>query len=69
MPRVIQTITKPIFGFNIKNFYTDGTVENNYFYENDTITGLNYIENNKVNSISGRIDKVGTKVKGITTTK
>ena len=69
MPRVIQTITKPIFGFNIKNFYTDGTVENNYFYENDTITGLNYIENNKVNSISGRIAKVGTKVKGITTTK
>ena len=69
MPRVIQTVSKPTFGFKINNYYTDGTVDTHCFYVDDKVDNLSYVDNETVKTISGRIDKVGTAVNGITRTK
>lgn len=58
MARIVKTTYKPIYGFKIVNFLASGKKEENTFFVDDEIEGLQYVENNEVKSVSGRVSDV-----------
>lgn len=58
MARIVKTTYKPIYGFKIVNFLASGKKDENTFFIDDEIEGLQYVENNEVKSVSGRVSDV-----------
>lgn len=58
MSRIVKTTSKVKIGIKICNYYTDKTNSSTILFIDNTISGMKYIENDELKSVTGRISDI-----------